>query len=50
MLHRPPEELAVFKGLRKDIGFGILSIFHYARRVRVVTCETRAEAERVLKL
>ena len=28
----------------KDIGFNILSLFHYRRRVRIVTCETLAEA------
>ena len=29
----------------KDIGFGIMSLFHYSPRVRVVTCETVAEAQ-----
>ena len=28
----------------KDIGLNILSLFHYGRRVRLVTCETLAEA------
>ena len=32
----------------KDIGFNILSITHYRRGVKVITCETLAEAERVL--
>jgi hypothetical protein len=32
----------------KDIGFKILSIIHYRRGVRIVTCETQAEAERAL--
>ena len=32
----------------KDIGFNILSLTHYRRGVRVVTCETLAEAERAL--
>jgi hypothetical protein len=32
----------------KDIGLNILSIIHYRRDVRVITCETLAEAERVL--
>ena len=32
----------------KDIGFSILSIIHYRRGVRIVTCESLAEAERVL--
>jgi anti-anti-sigma regulatory factor len=32
----------------KDIGLKILSIIHYRRGVRIVTCETPAEAERAL--
>jgi hypothetical protein len=32
----------------KDIGFNILSLFHYRRRVRIVTCEKLEEAIRVL--
>ena len=34
----------------KDIGLNILTVFHYRRRPRVVTCETMAEAARVLSL
>ena len=30
----------------KDIGFNILSIVHYRGKVKIVTCETMAEAER----
>lgn len=33
---------------RKDIGFNILSIFHYRRGVRLVTCEKLEEALGVL--
>jgi hypothetical protein len=33
----------------KDIGLNILSLFHYRRRVRIVTCETLAEAHKVLE-
>jgi hypothetical protein len=33
---------------QKDIGLNILSLFHYRRRVRLVTCETLAEAMKVL--
>ena len=33
----------------KDIGFNILSAIHYRRGVRVVTCETLAEAEQTIK-
>ncbi len=32
----------------KDIGFNILSIIHYRRGVRIATCETLAEAERMV--
>lgn len=32
----------------KDIGLNILSLFHYGRRVRLVTCETLAEAQKIL--
>jgi anti-anti-sigma regulatory factor len=34
---RPPEP-------RKDIGYAILSQFHYGRRVRIVTCSDAKEA------
>ena len=34
----------------KDIGLNILSIFHYGRRIRVVTCETMSEAAKALSL
>lgn len=33
---------------KKDIGFQILSIFHYGRHVRIVTCDTLAEAQKIL--
>ena len=33
---------------RKDIGLSIMSLFHYRRRVPIVTCETREEAENLL--
>ena len=33
---------------RKDIGLNILSLFHYRRGVQIVTCETVAEAVKVL--
>jgi hypothetical protein len=32
----------------KDIGFNILSLFHYTRDVVIVTCCNRDEAERAL--
>ena len=32
----------------KDIGLNILSLFHYHRRVRIVTFESLAEASKVL--
>ena len=33
---------------RKDIGLNIMSLFHYRRGVRIVTCETMEEAMSVL--
>ena len=33
---------------RKDIGFKIMSYFHYSREVPIVTCETREQAEQAL--
>jgi hypothetical protein len=32
----------------KDIGLNIMSLFHYSRRVRMVTCESLAEAMNIL--
>jgi hypothetical protein len=32
----------------KDIGLNIMSLFHYRRRVHIVTCETLAEAMKIL--
>jgi hypothetical protein len=34
---------------RLDIGLQIMSIFHYAPDVRIVNCETLAQAEEVLR-
>ncbi len=33
----------------KDIGLNILSLIHYRGKVRIVTCDTLAEAEQALK-
>jgi anti-anti-sigma regulatory factor len=35
---------------RRDIGMNILSLFHYRRHPRIVTCESLAEAGRLLAL
>src|SRR5262249_16509724 len=32
----------------KDIGLNIMSLFHYQKRVRIITCERLEEAERIL--
>ena len=32
----------------KDIGFSIMSLFHYGRKTRIVTCESLGEAMAVL--
>ena len=34
---------------QKDIGLNILSLFHYRRRVRIVTCPTLEEAMKALE-
>jgi hypothetical protein len=34
----------------KDIGLKIIGIFHYSKNIRIVTCQTMAEAARVLGL
>lgn len=39
------EIIRVIPDPQKDIGFNILSIFHYGRDVRIVTCASLAEAE-----
>ena len=33
---------------KKDIGLNILSVFHYPRRIQIITCETRKEALKLL--
>jgi hypothetical protein len=38
----------VFADPRKDIGFSIMSLFHYRRRIPIVMCETLEEAWRAL--
>lgn len=35
---------------RKDFGLNIMSVFHYGRKVRTVTCENFSEAVKALKL
>lgn len=35
---------------RKDLGLNILSVFHYGRKVRTVTCKTMEEALNALKI
>ncbi len=34
---------------RKDIGYNIMSLFHYPHGLLIVTCENKAEAERALE-
>ena len=34
----------------KDIGLKIIGIFHYSKKMRIVTCETMMEAAKVLGL
>ena len=35
---------------RKDIGFSIMSLFHYRHGVHIMTCETMEEAKRILQV
>jgi hypothetical protein len=35
---------------RKDIGLKIIGLFHYSKKIRIVTCGTMAEAAQVLGL
>ena len=35
---------------RKDFGMNILSLFHYRRQLRVITCKTMEEAAKLLSL
>jgi hypothetical protein len=35
---------------RKDFGLNIMSVFHYGRQIRTVTCENFSEAMRALKI
>ena len=41
--------LRIIPDPHKDIGFKILSLFHYRRRVRIVTCATLGEAMKALE-
>ncbi|MDD5140267.1 MAG: hypothetical protein PHY43_08425 [Verrucomicrobiales bacterium] len=34
----------------KDIGLKIIGLFHYSKKIRIVTCATMTEAARVLEL
>ena len=43
------EVVRVIPDPHKDIGFNILSLFHYRRRVRIVTCPTLEEALKALE-
>ena len=43
------EVVRVIPDPQKDIGLSILSLFHYRRRVRIVTCTTLEEAMKALE-
>ena len=38
----------VVPDLTRDPGFNIMSLFHYPRSVKIHTCQTRAEADKIL--
>lgn len=44
------EVVRVIPDPKKDIGLNILAVFHYRRRLPMVTCENMAEAIKELKL
>lgn len=44
------EIVRVIPDPRHDLGFNILSIFHYSKEVKIFTFDTRAEAEARLNL
>lgn len=43
------EIIRVIPNPEKDIGFGIMSAFHYSKDVNIVTVESREEAQQLLK-
>ena len=46
--HGVSKVVRVIPDPHKDIGLNILSLFHYDRRVHIVTCETLEEALKLL--
>ena len=46
--HGVSKVVRVIPDPRKDIGFNILSVFHYRRHVPIITCKTLEEAAEVL--
>lgn len=41
--------LRVIPDPQRDIGMAIMSIFHYRKDVRIINCDTLAQAERILR-
>ena len=48
--HRLDLVVRVIPDPAKDIGFNILAIFHYPHHPQIVTCESLADAARILSL
>ncbi len=46
--HGVAQIVRVIPDRRKDIGFNIMSLFHYPSGIVIITCENKAEAERAL--
>ena len=46
--HGVTEVVRIIPDLRKDIGFKLMSYFHYSGRVAIVTCATLEEARQAL--
>ena len=47
--HGVKRVVRIIPNRRKDIGFSIMSLFHYSRKVQIITCTTREEADRALE-
>ncbi len=48
-LHGVARIVRIIPDPRKDIGFNIMSLFHYPHGLMILTCGNQAEAEEALK-
>ncbi|MFH2137373.1 MAG: STAS domain-containing protein [Candidatus Omnitrophota bacterium] len=47
---QPVEIVRIIPDKSKDIGFSIMSVFHYDKSVKIITCQSREEALTRLKI